>query len=112
MSNDGFESMISSVIGNEELMNKISSALSSHNGDTSSAIPEVMEMISSSIGTDKSSSQEAKRESSELGKGSLDFSKNLKLLLALKPFLSEKRAQRIDNILKFEKIAEIIKFTR
>jgi len=34
------------------------------------------------------------------------------LLRAMKPFLSKERCDMVDNILKFEQLAEIVKLTR
>lgn len=119
MSEASFEDMLSSVIGNEALMGKISSIMSSHGGNQDESLGEVIEAISSSIGT-KSSESEKSESTSEIKsdakeailKGMPNFSRNAKLLSALRPYLSEKRAQMVDSILRLEQLAEIMKLTR
>ncbi|MBO5374793.1 MAG: hypothetical protein J6A54_05040 [Clostridia bacterium] len=107
MSESSFEDALSSIMGNEELMSKISAIASSHGGNSDEALPEVIEAISSSLGRDSE-----KKEHREKQKSTFSHSKNAKLLLALRPFLSEKRGQLIDSILKVEQIAEIMKLSR
>ena len=122
MSDNGFESALSSVLGNEELMKKISLAVEGKGGDKEASRPEVIDLISSSFkkdGKDKSEGQDSATEASSViggkeksGFNIPSFSKNADLLCALKPYLSEKRVAMLDNILKIEQIAEIMKITR
>ena len=110
MSESSFDSLLSSVLGNEELMNKISSIASAHQ-NSDEALSEVIETIATTMNTPKQESHESEKVG-ENGRARFDASKNTKLLSALKPYLSEKRAQMIDSILRVEQIAELIKFTR
>ncbi len=122
MSENGIESALSSVLGNEELMKKISLAVEGKGGNKEASLPEVIDLISSSFkkeGESKSIEQENDIEASSVidGKGKSgfnipSFSRNSDLLCALKPYLSEKRVAMLDNILKIEQIAEIMKITR
>ena len=107
MSNS-FEGALSGILGNEELMGKISSILGSHSGNKEEALPEVVEAISSTLGkgNDEKKEEKAPRSVSENG-ASLNS-----LLSALRPYLSEKRAALVDQLLKLEGLAEIIKLTR
>ena len=117
MSEGDFESTLSSVLGNEELMNKISSVISANNGDKDASLPEVIQLLSSTVGAENEGSrgeedEKKKSDVREVSKKGRDFSKNARLLSALRPYLSEKRAMMIDSILKIEQIAEIMKLTR
>lgn len=109
MSEGGFDTLLSSVLGNEELMSKISGIASAHSQNSDEALPEVIEAIASSMNTPR---EDGKDKEQERGRARLDHSKSTKLLVALKPYLSDKRAHMIDNILRVEQIAEIIKITR
>ena len=50
MSEGNFDALLSSVLGNEELMGKISSIMSSHNGNQDESLPEVINAVSSTLG--------------------------------------------------------------
>lgn len=108
MAEQSFEEILSSVIGNEELMSKVSAIAKAHDGNQDEALPEVIEAISSSFGKEESK----KDFDNSKGKKFFDYSKNSKLLLALRPYLSEKRAHMIDTILKVEQIAEFMKVNK
>ncbi len=113
MSEGGFEEILSSVMGNEELMKKISGIANAHSKNTEEALPEVIEAITSSMNVSQESN--AKPEENHEKKHDakrFDYSKSSKLLLALKPYLSDKRCQMIDSILRVEQIAEFMKITR
>lgn len=111
MSEGGFESLLSSVLGNEELMQKISGIASAHSNNKDEALPEVIDAIASSMGSpsDKNEKEEMDKKKD---RGRFDFSKSSRLLLALKPYLSEKRCHMIDSILRVEQIAEFMRVTR
>ncbi len=111
MSESSFESTLSSIMGNEALMSKISSIMSSHNGNRDESLPEVIEAISSSLGDDKNQENDEKSQKSVESVSKKATSKDA-LLVALRPYLSDKRAKMIDQLLKLEQIAEIIKLTR
>lgn len=111
MSEQSFENVLSSIMGNEALMGKISSIMSSHNGDKDEALPEVIEAISASMGDKKSDDGDSKNEKTSVPVSKRGGGRN-DLLLALRPYLSEKRAKMIDQLLKMDQLAEIIKLTR
>lgn len=126
MSDLKLEGVLSSILENDDLMNKISGILSSHEGDTNASLPDVIGLLSSTMGInqgdDAGKSSPPPNESSEKrdeGTGSHGLesllstvSRSSALLCALKPYLSEKRAQMIDSILKIEKITQIMKLVR
>lgn len=119
MKNEGFESALSSVLGNEDLMSKISSIVQSKNGDKEASLPEVIDLISSfgndDDGQEKSNVKEEVKSTvskKNIGFNLPSFSKNTELLCALKPYLSEKRANMLDSLLKIEQITEIMKRTK
>lgn len=108
MSDNSFEGALSGILGNEELMSKISSIVGAHSGNKEEALPEVVEAISSTLG----GSKPEKPEQNVLGSVSKKGSSMNSLLVALRPYLSEKRASLVDQLLKLEGLAEIIKLTR
>ena len=114
MSEGNFDALLSSVLGNEELMGKISSIMSSHNGNQDESLPEVINAVSSTLGIKSDDMTKKQDEAIPISnvKGIPDFSRNTRLLSALRPYLSEKRAQMVDSILKLEQLAEIMKLTR
>ena len=126
MSELKLEGALSSILENDDLMNKISGILSSHDGDANASLPDVIDLLSSTMGVGKgddtadSPLEDATIEADEASsKGSSGLevllssvSRSSALLCALKPYLSEKRSQMIDSILKIEKITQIMKLVR
>lgn len=122
MSNESLDSALSSIIGNEELMSKISSVVNSNNKDMEKSLPEVMSLISESIGgsSEKKPNNDEKSDTVSTEPSTFDgifkgldgLSRNHALLCALRPYLSEKRGQMIDSLLKLEQIGEIMKIAR
>lgn len=119
----GFEEILSSVVNNEELMSKISKIVSSHKDDESSSLGEVIEEISTSLGksnendvASESSTEEKSNEATKTSESKLKIPtlsrKNHDLLCALKPFMSKRRQDMIDGILKLEQMSEIAKLVR
>ena len=108
MSNESLESALSGILGNEELMSKISSIVGAHSGNKEEALPEVVEAISSTLGNEKDDEKDENVSGSVQKRGSSMNS----LLVALRPYLSEKRASLIDQLLKLEGLTEILKLTR
>ena len=112
--------MVSSVLSNPELLNKISDIVkSSRDGDISDALPKVVEAMSASKEESKNY-EDAEEKVEEASKKWLDVSKldkytqtkNVALLRSLKPFMCKSRCDMIDNILRLEQLAEIVKLTR
>ena len=138
MSDNNFETTLSSLFANEDLMSKISEiAKQNTGGDISSAIPEVMNILSSSgVSSEKSVDDSPKNtedesekevfagkvETSDFSDGMFprkalesfgkSISKNSQLLRALKPYLSHERAEMIDSIIRISQIADIMKFAK
>lgn len=115
MSNESIENILSSVISNEELMGKISKIVDSHKGeDELSSLGEVVSEISSSL--KKGTDDEKEKDNSSSLLNSLKIptlsKKNHDLLCALKPFMSKRRQEIIEGILKLEQVTEIAKLVR
>ena len=130
MSNS-IDSVLSSVMGNEELMNKIRDTVKSKNGDTTSSLEEVISLIAPTLNNtqnedkkesstdtvqveskkaDTSDTSIKEREiSSFLSTFSHTISRNTGLLIALKPYLNNERCQMIDGVVKISKLAEVLK---
>ncbi len=124
------DSILSSVMGNEELMSKIRDTVQSKNGDTASSLEDVISLIAPALkskgsdtdgsntstaqgksDTDKSEAVNLKEKeiSSFLSSFSHTISKNTGLLIALKPYLSKERCQMIDSVVKISRLAEALK---
>ncbi|MBO5356667.1 MAG: hypothetical protein J6A95_02770 [Clostridia bacterium] len=124
------DSILSSVMGNEELMSKIRDTVQSKNGDTASSLEDVISLIAPALNnkesttngsntstaqgksdTDKSEGINLKENeiSSFLSSFSHTISKNTGLLIALKPYLSKERCQMIDSVVKISRLAEALK---
>lgn len=127
MNDEGFEKTLSSVIGNDALMGKIADIMNKNGGDKDASLSEVISVISSSLGNGEKEEikEEAKSEQKDDAEAhkvfsegrhgafsGLSYSRNSELLTALKPYLSDKRAEMVDSLLKIEKIAEIMKIAR
>ncbi len=119
------DSILSSVMGNEELMNKIRDTVKGNNGDTSASLEDVISLISPTLKEDKSYENDTvnneikdtiiNKESSKdfsdsiISSLSNTISKNASLLIALKPYLCKERCQMIDGIIKISKLANTLK---
>ena len=108
MSDSSFEGALSGILGNDELMSKISSIVGAHSGKKEDALPDVMEAISSALSEEKSKKSEENVPRSVSKRGS---SMN-PLLIALRPYLSDKRAELVDQLLKLESLTELMKLAR
>lgn len=121
------ESVLSSVMGNDDLMNKIKNIVKSNNSDSSASIEDVISLIAPALSQndtnevkDTVSKKEEKNNTQELNlpKNGLDgiigslsntISKNTDLLIALKPYLCQERCQFIDGVIKISRLADTIK---
>ena len=120
MSEMKLEQTLSALLGNDDIMSKISDILSSHNGDTNESIPDVISLLSSVVGEQGEPSTEEAPDAAvgnNVGTKGLDMilsgvARSSALLCALRPYLNEKRGQMIDSILKIEKITQIMKLAR
>ncbi|MBO5212122.1 MAG: hypothetical protein J6B60_01125 [Clostridia bacterium] len=109
MNSESFDDILSSVIGNEELMGRISKIVNDHKGEgENAALSDVIAEISSSLQKD----EKADTPSVKTEKHNPFSSSNQALLCALKPFMSEKRRGMIDNILKIQQMSEIMKLVK
>ena len=112
-------SVISSVLADPQLMNKISGIVKSkENGSIEDALPDVVNLIKDGLGEKgERKDGDIPIEASKKAEGvsisdKFTDSKNRELLRSLKPFMSKSRSDMIDNLLKFEQLAEVIKLTR
>ena len=138
MNENNFEDILSSVMSDGNLMNKISGIVKSNkSGDVASSLPDVIAALSPILNgdkrentgsTEKSGLEKDKREDSEniesataevLKKDSGNIlsmlaggGRSSKLLLALKPYVSRERRDMIDTIVRVSQIADIIKTVR
>ena len=118
------DEILSSVMENEELMNKIKDAVKGGDGDSSS-LESVISLISpitqdkgeKSYKDDEISSQDTvKTDSQNMQEGKTSvisslgeiISRNTPLLCALKPYLSKEKCQLIDNIVRISKISGVL----
>ncbi|MBQ8392495.1 MAG: hypothetical protein IJX51_01870 [Clostridia bacterium] len=127
MAEENINDMLSSVLGNEELMNKISSIVKDTGGGDD-ALAKVVEVMSKNVGTEapqnKNENNDTKEDATVSAPINEEKSKRVSvlphksskesvtLLKAIKPFLCKERCEMVDNILKFEQLASIIKLTR
>lgn len=113
--------IVSSVLSNPALMEKISGIVKgTKDGNIDEALPNVVAAISENINSKKKAEDKEEEKTAEASKiadgvSKLDKytgAKHVALLRSLKPFMSKSRCDMIDNILKFEQLAEVIKLTR
>lgn len=117
---DNLESILSSVMSDEGLMDKIKNSVKNQENPTSS-LNDVISLIAPKLSDKNEKNYESKNENSlkenlEV-KSSIPFinsisnsiSKNSDLLLALKPYLSKERGQIIDGMIKLSHIADTLK---
>ena len=122
MAEGNVNAMLSSVLGNEELMKKISGIISSSKSENKEdVLPDVISAMASEINIKEAKdSSEKTEEVSKKEEKPVDVSvfsshsskDSAALLKAIKPFLSKERCDMVDNLLKFEQLSELIKFTR
>ena len=118
MAEEKVNELLSSVFSNSELMEKISGIMKDKKGENKEdALPEIISAISENvkIPTQGEEKAENEKEKAEMASSSF-FSRSSKdsaaLLRAMKPFLSKERCEMVDNILKFEQLATLVKLTR
>lgn len=131
MADISFDEMLKKITENPQLMTKISQiASSSDDSDITSKLPLVISAISDSVANDKESTKvEEKTDTppdksdTKDKKSSSDFalpvsriqekiSKNSKLLIALKPYLSKERCDIVDSIIKMAQVADLMKLVK
>ena len=119
--------ILSSVLENKELMNKISGIVSENKSENKEdALPDIIAAISQSMNKDaeKSAARDeiidtgSKKTEEKVGSVSSVLSKvkgnreSAALLRAMKPFLSKERCELVDNILKLEQLVSLIDTVR
>ena len=113
--------IVSSVLSNPALMEKISGIVKgTKDGNIDEALPNVVAAISEGVKKEEKPDGDKEEKVAEASKiadrvSKLDKytgAKHVALLRSLKPFMSKSRCDMIDNILKFEQLAEVIKLTR
>ena len=129
---NNIENIISSAIGNPELLEKISSTLKENDGDIGKSLGDVISLLTGEGNNNEESEakkeKEGKENTNDLGqilelfssfgnglkKGTMignvleSLEKSLPLLIALKPFLSRSRCELIDTLLKISKLSSIV----
>lgn len=120
---DNLESILSSVMNNEDLINKIKDTVKKQNHDSSS-LNEVISLITPIFNQTNENSTASSTESkdtnstknTEYKNNTFSFvnsishsvSKNSGLLLALKPYLREERCKIIDSVIKISQITDAL----
>lgn len=131
----GVNDILFSVLENKELMSKISGIVSENKSENmEDALPDVIAVISESLGKDSARSESKNNTVSEEKSAIIDTGsekseekaspvstvlskvkgsrESAALLKAIKPFLSKERCELVDNILKFEQLAALIDTVR
>lgn len=131
MADTSFDDMLKKITDNPELMTKISQIANSTDGQgLTDKLPSVISAISDSIKNDgenanaseKTDTPPDKIDTSD-EKPSASFalpvarlqekiSKNSKLLIALKPYLSKERCDIVDSIIKMAQVADLMKLVK
>ena len=131
MADISFDEMLKKITENPQLMTKISQIASSSDGsDITSKLPLVISAISDSVANDTESTKVEEKTDTPPNKSdtkdkksSSDFalpvsriqekiSKNSKLLIALKPYLSKERCDIVDSIIKMAQVADLMKLVK
>ncbi|MBQ8146473.1 MAG: hypothetical protein IJ039_06775 [Clostridia bacterium] len=132
MADTSFDDMLKKITDNPELMTKISQIAKSTDGQSlTDKLPSVISAISDSIkndGENANASEKADTPPDKINdisdeKPSASFalpvarlqekiSKNSKLLIALKPYLSKERCDIVDSIIKMAQVADLMKLVK
>ena len=118
MADEKINEVLSSVFSNSELMDKISNIVKDKKGESKEdALPEIISAISEKVkiptqGEEKGEMNNEKAEADSSSFFSNSTKNSAALLRAMKPFLGKERCEMVDNILKFEQLAELVKLTR
>ena len=119
---DNLGNILSSVMKDDNLMNKIKDTVKKQEGNSSSSLEEVISMLSSKLSDSNVDDNKSVDETTETDSKndittqnnlnllahtlSRSVSKNSALLLALKPYLSKERCHVIDSVIKISQIAD------
>lgn len=130
MADISFDEMLKKITENPELMTKISQIAKSSEGENlTDKLPSVISAISNSINSSEGTSTTEKTDTpldindSSEEKSSIaslvpvarlqeKISKNSKLLIALKPYLSKERCDIVDSIVKMAQVADLMKLVK
>ncbi len=131
MADISFDEMLKKITDNPELITKISQiANDSQGGDITDKLPSVISAISDSINNSAENGNRTEKTDTPPNKSnannenpSVNFalpvarlqekiSKNSKLLLALKPYLSKERCDIVDSIIKMAQVADLMKLVK
>lgn len=126
MAEINIEEMLKQITSNSELMEKISQISKNNDGDISDKLPNIISAISPIIEEEKNASANEKTDTPtneiqenlqssfsnfpfQIDKITNTISKNSKLLIALKPYLSKDRSDIVDSIVKMAQVADLMK---
>ena len=130
MAEFNLEDALKRITENPDIMSKISKIAEENDSNGfAGALPEVMSLISSveqnksiySESTNDIKSDTPPIKNEEITSNTLNLpiqkisekiSKNSKLLVALKPYLSKERADTLDSVLKMAQIADLMKLVK
>ena len=119
MSDTSFESTLSSIASNPELLNKISNVVKNNkSGEISDTLPDVLSILSESMGkgqgNDDTKDDAVEAQSSQdatigiIGEIGTQIKKSTPLLLAIKPYLNKNRQGLVENLVKLSSLASVI----
>ncbi len=117
MAEGNVNEVLSSVFSNPELMEKISGIVKGSDKEKKEdALPDIISAISENVKFPTQSEEKSESKEEKAAEASASMSRSSKdsaaLLRAMKPFLSKERCEMVDNILKFEQLAALVKLTR
>ena len=128
MADSSFDDILKKITENPELMTKISQIAKSTDGESlADKLPSVISVISNAIDNngDKSEKNDTPPDKNDVTseKAISDFAlpvaklqekitKNSKLLIALKPYLSKERCDIVDSIIKMAQVADLMKLIK
>ena len=133
MAEINFDEALKKIADNPEIMSKISQIANDAQGkDIGSVLPMLIDALSPQIAegeaekadensekTDTPLSKTEKEVSNDTSQAALPFSKisqsisrNSKLLVALKPYLSKERCDILDSVLKMSQVADLMKLVK
>ena len=131
MADSSFDEILKKITDNPELITKISQiAKDSEGKDIESKLPLVISAISDSLNSENKNDSTTKnadtphdKSHTSIENSSVDFSlpisklqdkisKNSKLLIALKPYLSKERCNIVDSIIKMSQVADLMKLVK
>lgn len=124
MADSTFDEIFERIASNPDIIEKISSITKGISQDSSyDSLPKIMEAIAPILEGNESDKKSEKADTSPTKNTTNDLSapllklsekitKNSKLLIALKPYLSRERCEIIDTVVKFAQVGDLMKLVK